>query len=1550
MADIDDEDELDDVKEKASDVKDKVSEAKDRTKQVTDMAKKISKNASKKGAKTFANIGKVASKLGPALPWILLIIVILIVVIGILGFFMTMPGLMTGKLKEIAQGVGDWWQSLYLTGADAYTNKDDVIETAKYVKSMGYDLIGYGFIPAKVMEAKDITGKDGVEVGEDGYLYKDGKRYEDAGSYFDRYGIKYSTGGNEDGATGTFEVSGEVTGFADNVDTLLLRTYTLSDKRLYYIRNFEPGKTNIFTTIHDFFMGESAGSWSSGLISIYNSENGIASGQYKWYQQGYIEINPENKTMKIKGGWGSNPIEYSMDGWSGRYGLSLEFLLSLHLATMSPELVTTMARSFDTEVQVYLDSISDATMHAYFKTDSGEYIEKEKIDEVAGGSIGNAEATKVMKELGIKSRTSGDFKCENSLQSKMVGKDYAIYNILKYDAGETKITDSDYSSWNDLQDGKDNGEILQKSNMENFFSKLNEKIEELKSEFGITETETVTSLKSMTITDFASKIENVLPFEEIKNLQSNNGNSNETKEYEIASWSIEVTVKKDDKDVKETSQLKLFIEVEKQSLGYGNDIGFIIKARRSYTESEKSGFENPENTVCSDHFEEEDFEVCDKCKDYVKTIRSALEEVKSKEGEFNAKVPYIARVVGSWFRDTYFVIPTEDDAAIEDRIKNNKDYVDGQLSGNDVEVINVDEEYLKDTEELWTDYEKNEDGTYKLFVLNADGTIGVEWTKTEEEAEKEGVTLTKKANTTEAKDLTGWSDSNGWSAYDYEAKPSTEKYVFEVDGGTKEPVRKVTNYDSATQTFDENMYYSLEATQTVKQVRDGQRGVTNSKIKKMFKIRKYYIYDGTSERAVAIYKDWNELLNETYKVDEDTMNQWIDNFYYNGDTSHFTEDPRDPGLIGNITINKDTLSAFSILENTNTLDADYAYRDFKELIVELNYFDKEELSEKKDEVFEWIFPDLPSGNWPNRYFDKSEEFYGTLVHSKEMYDLLMEKEGKLMAEITANQSTEEESAYAENVTESEDDEVEEGEMVEEPKITNITLGASFLEELKSNCESIVNYCKTNNFTYNVGVPDYSSESILSLESGKYTGVCCATGVAWALAKTSPDLLDYIDQKGKEGNNYRYAYNVDSNCGIGYILEEKFGSREIKSQEELKPGDVVFWKDHHVQLYLGDDEWFNTGITSGCPAKISSYDAVKYFYDSWGVYPYAVSLSEITNATTANPFEGYNVGDAIVSPVTGEIVGVGTTEITNEAINGEEKTYEVDYIKIRVLSNEDLKLLKETLQKNTHKYDSYETEQNNNDYEAYEDFYKDYKDVCEDYVITIKGLKNIQLTESQIKTIVGDGKLDEAKTKAKIENAKVTKTEKVEEENQVTIDTDTEKTEGTETTESLEGTEKEFKINNYTKKETPNLLKDSDEDKFSALEDAKADAQCIIEIGDGENKKTYIKAGTLIGYATDANIKILLRDDKNAVVENVEEYMEIDEGGKNNEIAKVNQEYSAQSGDLELLANLLHHEGCESYFTNKFGGDSEMGAMASRVTGYVLLNRAILNYEGHRNYN
>ena len=50
-------------------------------------------------------------------------------------------------------------------------------------------------------------------------------------------------------------------------------------------------------------------------------------------------------------------IEYSLDGWTGRYGMPLEFLLSVHKATMMPDLAMDMVSNFPTEIHILLHMI-----------------------------------------------------------------------------------------------------------------------------------------------------------------------------------------------------------------------------------------------------------------------------------------------------------------------------------------------------------------------------------------------------------------------------------------------------------------------------------------------------------------------------------------------------------------------------------------------------------------------------------------------------------------------------------------------------------------------------------------------------------------------------------------------------------------------------------------------------------------------------------------------------------------------------------------------------------------------------------------------------------------------------------------------------------------------------------------------------------------------------------------------------------------------------------------------------------------------------------------
>ena len=96
------------------------------------------------------------------------------------------------------------------------------------------------------------------------------------------------------------------------------------------------------------------------------------------------------------------------------------------------------------------------------------------------------------------------------------------------------------------------------------------------------------------------------------------------------------------------------------------------------------------------------------------------------------------------------------------------------------------------------------------------------------------------------------------------------------------------------------------------QTKDAVRGVTNPTTKQIF-AGEYYLYDGTIEKAKAIQA---ARRGENNGVKKEKVN-----------------------------LTKDSLQAFTILEGSNTLDAQFIYRDLKELVIEIGYFEREDFYE-----------------------------------------------------------------------------------------------------------------------------------------------------------------------------------------------------------------------------------------------------------------------------------------------------------------------------------------------------------------------------------------------------------------------------------------------------------------------------------------------------------------------------------------------------------------------------------------------------------------------------
>ncbi len=98
----------------------------------------------------------------------------------------------------------------------------------------------------------------------------------------------------------------------------------------------------------------------------------------------------------------------------------------------------------------------------------------------------------------------------------------------------------------------------------------------------------------------------------------------------------------------------------------------------------------------------------------------------------------------------------------------------------------------------------------------------------------------------------------------------------------------------------------------------------------------------------------------------------------------------------------------------------------------------------------------------------------------------------------------------------------------------------------------------------------------------------------------------------------------------------------------------------------------------------------------------------------------------------------------------------------------------------------------------------------------------------------------------------------------------------------------------------------------------------------------------IGTTTEEDIKLLLRDQKKAIINNIEDYIVVN--SKN--ILSVSQPYNFTQDDIDLIAKLIAHEMRPSVLVSAYGINEEDAMEAGKVCGYVLVNRALVNYSGN----
>ena len=370
-------------------------------------------------------------------------------------------------------------------------------------------------------------------------------------------------------------------------------------------------------------------------------------------------------------------------------------------------------------------------------------------------------------------------------------------------------------------------------------------------------------------------------------------------------------------------------------------------------------------------------------------IQGILGEIGSLPTSETYYVPYISKVENHWYRDVYYAIKKD---------------------GASKNLVRYDADYEKLYNERWTLYEVDSDNNYKLYALNDDGDYAKSTDeiknyspelfeqegeyflfKGSEEEQRESLqnvdssksryNVAKKAQVldTSNEDVfedIGWSDNGHsyWSAYTAESNSTSSGYT------------QVPNKTS--------IFYKATGNSVIKQTGEGQRVETNPEIKKMFLTNTYFRYQGdptTAEVITALRKKLIDIvgeknqygpLNELGPDKKDVTDLVYSKTELGLDGDYGADEFKISDYSGQVVINQQSLDAFNMLENTHTLDSDYIYRDFKELVVELGYFKKEELTDETPRLLEFLTPEVGSAGYPNRQIDKKENEYGTMIHSE----------------------------------------------------------------------------------------------------------------------------------------------------------------------------------------------------------------------------------------------------------------------------------------------------------------------------------------------------------------------------------------------------------------------------------------------------------------------------------------------------------------------------------------------------------------------------------------
>lgn len=1472
-------------------------------------AKKLGKNSAKTASSVAKKLGSVsaklskgaavAAKIGAIISSVAFGFLIFIIVVGLIVFLVTGMGFIMTGLKQISAAFFE-----LQNGKVKNINDEQIINLADRIEKMGYDLYGYGF-----------SLRNNIFT----YNKNEGKNV-----------LTYSNYEN-----GTSDIA-----FRNLV------AYLMSDNYANVPKN---DNTNL-SSLSAFFEGE-------GLIGVYEEKDPIFSspifGSKGKKYDGNVTIDRESRKLVIEQkqsvlekliniihATNIAQFTYNLDGWTGRYSMPLEFLLSTHIATGSPDLTYALATKFKTNVDIIMHDANVYKQDIRISLPDGQTIEYKDVDKLSGGP--NDYILNNTFEV-LKSMDDGAYKC--------TGPSYELIYPNSIDQGAS-FTSTDGNEWYMPEGFNYDG----KTEKTDEFLKENGGV--LASEFG----ESYTSFM--------------------------NSNPN-IKEDTFTVNGEEYFISSEDATRVYSASLKSESSLDCKCFSSDN-----YEAYYNYSNADKNKGEAYYNGSPA---------VCSGCAQLFNDVKKSLEALDSALKDVKYYVPYINKVDNHWFRNVYFtknaigsdnIIETDNEYEKQtgERWTLYETYSgdEGEVSSDDYKLYVINPENANEI--------KDDDTNILCKKLSEEEKKGLSsgtWYKLDDD----GITYVKTTDANEAEyklvyNKDDYPEYNGSFEKIRVEKKAITKTVADDWMAYKHGIEYDTGWQSVDESDDSNIKnllsnnakieYKMEMNDYVTQVEDGVRGETNPTIKKLF-LDDYFLYDGSPKRAAVIeiaramgaktpdgntgdggleayIKYWgteyeqcvpvfvtpngdyiiafskyvedsnngkdkqdqistnssqfawslpiptgagecDALFNTSgdklvgVKDNEGTQNVYL----FDKDEEKFSIEGKEPievkieyvplsEISGSISLNKSSLTAFSVLKNMHTLDAEYIYHDFKELVTELNYFDKEDLVERDNDVMMFPISGMSAEGWPISRYDKNSEFYGTLIHSAKDMQALEAQTNKELSELMDI------ALEPESDSEAEPGEPEDAIILESGEIQydNIFLQAA---------EDIHKYMEKNNYTYcalnltrnngNKGcqshfdkgegckLNDTFEESINDAHHA-----CCATFVMWCLKAIGIDNI----------NTHATITFMEQADNAKDVFEVIDTGRGAQIESLLQPGDIVWYRKQdgsggHVQIYVGKDKNGNTlwytvnndkSFTDGSPTTDSNYTRFTKIIRIKDLSKYSYKGIKGTSSSSAI-YSGYEGGTPVIAPVTGEIIKYGVVERTNIEKNNINKENEdsnietkekVGFIKIRVLGSNERKYGKPASNS------IFPTERNTTGY-GYNDFWEEYADAgINDNVVYIEGFDVSQILENQTEYNEDDAKGENIK---KLYNYII-----------------------------ANGSE----YNNYSTTYTvPNLLNDEKEKELKEQEERKKEAAYAINY----QTRYYIKEGAVIGFTypdTDEThttekkvddtsykvgnyLRIIFRDTQDEVIENVEDYIQVDHNAVYNP-----SKYDISENNYEQIANLL----------------------------------------------